>query len=281
MGEEELELETENPISEEQEENDGGQAGVVDSQESQAPGDDEHEGGTGEGADEAGDANRHPAAQSHQDNAAARAARIRAEAETAQRLQAQYDREVAGTGIPNPITGKPFTSFKEFQDYGKQFRREQMEAEAVRRGQPVDVLVEEQENRQYIARKRMEEAEQEKVFAEAKQKQDFLLEDAANFSKDYPDVDIVKLEKNQKFQKFAGKRLYNEPIGELYRDFVELVSETEQAAVLRVTGRQERSTGGGQAGGNVPLTQQQASQLEEWNRDHPEMKMTAKEFNER
>lgn len=255
----------------------GGQGSVVDSRE---------DGGTEPGAEGAGAsaqqtgsaAREQPQGQSHEENAAARAARIRAEQETAERLQKRYDEQVAGMGIPNPYTGKPFRSFKEFQEYGERFRQEKLEQEAKRQGKSLEELQEEEENRSFVSRKRQEERARQEAMEALNRQKAFVAADLSRFLAQYPDVDPAKLEQNPKFRKFAGKRLYKEPLAELYGDFIELVSDAEHAAVEKAAGRAARSTGGGQGGGNDGLTPAQRTALEEWNRDNPELKMTAKEF---
>lgn len=257
----------------------GGQGEAVDPQSEQV---DEGAAGQGEGAsqEEPGDAGREDQQppQSHQDNAAARAARIRAEQETTARLQKQFDEEVAAFGIPNPYTGKPFGSFQEFKAYGEQFRREKLEAEAKKQGKTVEELQEEQETKSWAARKRREEKEQREAMAALERQKAFLRADLETFLQKFPGVDPGKLEQNAKFKKFAGKRLYKEPLSELYADFCDLVSDAERAAVAKATGKAARSTGGGQGGGMDMLTPEQREALEEWNKARPEKKMTAKQF---
>ena len=255
---------------------DGGQVEVVDTA---VP---EDAGGAGEGAreDNAGDAapGRQRPQQTHEDNAAARAARIRAEQETSERLQREYDRQVAGMGIPNPYTGKPFKSFKEFQEYGDRFHQEKLEETAQKQGKSVEELQEEEENRSFLARKRDEEKQQKEAMEALDRQKKFLRADLTAFLGKYPGVDPAKLEQNPKFRKFAGKRLYSEPLAELYGDFVELVGDAERAAVEKAVGKASRGTGGAQGGGMEMLTPGQRDELSEWNRDNPSMKMTAKEF---
>ena len=255
---------------------DGGQVGIVDTTAQ------EDAGGAGEGAQQvAGDADpgqQKPQQQTHQDNAAARAARIRAEQETAERLQRQYDQQVAGMGIPNPYTGKPFKSFKEFQEYGDRFHREKLAETAQKQGKSVEELQEEEENRSFLARKRDEEKQQREALKALDEQKAFLRADLETFLGKYPGVDPAKLEQNPKFVKFAGKRLYKEPLAELYGDFVELVSDAERSAVEKAVGKASRGTGGAQGGGMEMLTPGQRAELSEWNRDNPTMTMTAKEF---
>lgn len=199
-------------------------------------------------------------------------------AETAQQLQKQYDEKIAGIGVINPYTGKPFASFKEFEDYGVRYKRERLENEAKKQGKPVEELAEEEENKSFLARKRQEEKEQKAALAALEQRKSFLSADLRTFVTKFPNVDVGKLEQNPKFRKFAGKRLYQEPLSELYGDFVELVGDVERAAVEKAAKKQGRGTGGGQGGGLELLTPSQRTELEEWNRDNPTMKMTGKEF---
>lgn len=269
--------EDENQALDTEEEN-GGQGEVVDTQE-----EGEEDGSAesaGERAEETGDAGREQqrTEQTHEDNAAARAARIRAEQETTQRLQRQFDEQIAGMGVPNPYTGKPFGSFAEFREYGQKYRKEQLETEARTKGTTVEALEEERENKAFLARKRKEEKERLDAAEDARKKSDFLRTDLEVFLDKYPDVDPAKLEQNQAFRKFAGDRMYRVPLSELYGDFSELVGDVKRSAVEKASARQERSTGGGQGGGTELLTTSQRTALDEWNRENPDMKMTPKEF---
>lgn len=252
-----------------------GQESVVDSQ-AEDGAESRQDPGAGDKADPA--SQHRQVGQSHQDNAAARAARIRAEQETTERLRRQYDEQVAGMGIVNPYTGKPFRSFRDFLSYGEQFKADKLAEEAKRRGTTVQQLREEEENKSWIARKRQEEADQKKAMEFLETRKKFMVSDLKNFVEKYPDVDPGKLEKNPKFKKFAGSRLYKEPLSSLYEDFTEMVSDAERSAVEKAASKASRSTGGGQSGGADGLTPTQRAELEEWNRDNPSMKMTIKEF---
>lgn len=252
-----------------------GRESVVGSQEEDVT-NTEQDPGAGEKADPA--SQRQDGKQSHQDNAAARAARIRAEQETRDRLQRQYDEQVAGMGIVNPYTGKPFRSFKDFLEYGEKYKADKLEEEAKKQGKTVDELREEEENRSYISRKRREEKEQKEAMEALEKQKAFVAADLDTFMKKFPNVDPGKLEQNPKFRKFAKGRLYKEPLSELYEDYLDIVSDAEKAAVERAASRAARSTGGGQSGGADLLTAKQRAELEEWNANNPSMKMTAKEF---
>lgn len=264
---------------------DDGQEGVVDPPMEDE--DDVEEPAEGEAAEEeetpdsAEQAEETKPTQSHADNAAARAARIRAEQETEARLRRQYDEAVAGMGVVNPYTGDTIRSFEDFKAYGEQFRKESLKAEAQRQGKTVEELEAERADKDLLRRLREQERVRQTAQQAEAERRDFMARDLADFVEAFPGVDVAKLEADPKFRKFAGKRLYREPLKELYGDFVELVGQTERAAAAKVAGKRERSTGGGQGGGGVTLSPTQARALEEWNAENPELKMTAKEFLER
>lgn len=263
-------MELENQVTEQET---AGQEEVVAPQEAET----DTEVDTGAG-DNSGVANQSQGGQSHQDNAAARAARIRAEQETTQRLQRQYDEQIAGMGIVNPYTGKPFSGMADFLAYGQQYNADKLAQEAKTKGKTVQELQEERETKQWVQRKRQEEAAQQRTAAAMESRKAFVRADLDAFMQKYPDVDPGKLENNPKFRKFSKNRLYREPLGDIYADFVELVNDAGRAAVEKATSKSNRSTGGGNSGGSDGLTPNQRAELEEWNRDNPSMKMTPKEF---
>ena len=217
-------------------------------------------------------------AQSRAENAALKAARLQGSREAEDRLWKQFDREIAESGAVNPTTGKPFQNFKEFQEYGKKYQEELLEEQAEKTGRPVEELREEAENRAYLSKKRREEATKKDETEKRNADLDRLVADAMDFQEKYPGVDIRKLEQNQKFRKFAGNRLYKEPLADLYADFVELVADAQAVATAKATSKASRGTGGGTGGETITLTPSQQKALDEWNSNNPDMKMTAKEF---
>lgn len=267
----------ENPIE------NGGQAGVVDQPQTgtaqQAPRTAEAEAGDGKSGGGAGQGGRQ--AQSREDNAAARAARIRAERETSERLTREYNRRISDAGLRNPYTGARISDMSELEAYGKQYTDEQLRARAKKEGRSVEELREDEENKAYLRRAREKDAKAEEEQKKQKERRDFLVQDAQDFAERYPDVDIVKLESNDKFKKFAKGRLYAEPLGDIYEDFVEFVSEAEQGALAKEQSRRARGTGSGGGGGATTLTADEQKALDAWNSAYPSMKMTAKEFKER
>ncbi len=260
--------------SEEQVEN-GGQGEVVDAEtdgQESAPGAgqvQEEEGGEpGSGGAE----DQLP--QSRQVNAAARAARVQAE----EAMRRQFDAELALLGLANPYTGQPITTFAALRAYGEQYRQDQLSALAQKTGRSVEELSQEQADRDFIRRKREEEARQQAQEQDRARRRAFLEQDLAEFVAKHGDVDVAKLEADPKFRRFAGGRLYQEPLSALYEDYVALMGEAARGAAVRAAGRSARSTGGGQGGGGPTLTPAQQRELAAWNRNNPDMAMTAKEF---
>lgn len=256
--------------------NDDGQEGVVDSPDA----DDMSGNETGDPQDAAdtGVADRKPARQSRRVNHEAKLARQAAERATEERMRAEYDRMIAGAGLENPYTGRRMETVKDFTEYSEKLREERLQAEAQRTGKSVAVLREEEENRAFLSNLRRN-AQQQAVQTAASAEPAFdLASDAAEFAEAYPDVDIVKLEQDQRFKRFAGTRLYREPITQLYEDYLEVTNGAAQAATAKAQSKAQRSTSAGSAGGDAQLTNAQRQQLEAWNRKYPNMKMTAKEF---
>ena len=255
----------------------GGQEGVVDPQESQYDeefylGDDGHEEAvdphSGDGEEEGSEEGENDPAhatqgraknQTREDNSAARQARLRAEREA--------DERIARSGMLNPTTGRPFRSMEELERFGKAQREAEVQRIAKQTGRSADDVRGEMNDRDFV--RELREA--------AEQKREFLVQDAQNFREKYPGVDILKLEQNPNFRKFCGSRFGVEPLAELYDDYKAIVGSAESAGRAGAESRRSRSTGSGSAGGEVLSASQQAA-LAQWNRDNPDMKMTAKEF---
>lgn len=117
--------------------------------------------------------------------------------------------------------------------------------------------------------------------ADHEEERDKLNADARAFEEQYPDVDLWKLEQDLQFRRFCGSRLYKESAAELYGAYLEFREEAEKNALAREGSRRSRSTGSGSGRGQSGLTPAQERELEEWNRNFPQMKMTAGEFKAR
>ena len=143
-------------------------------------------------------------------------------------------------------------------------------------------LEEEEDAKEVVRKQKRERAEREKADAEAERQKDWIAQDAAAFVREHPDVDISKLDGNAKFRRFCGSRYGKEPLSELYADWQELVGEEAAAKAVEKSARKaERSTGAGGGGVSAGLTAAQQRELDEWNREFPHLKMTAKDFLER
>lgn len=286
----------------------GAQEGVVDSPKSQTGGDDaaldDHDGfvdrqeedGEAEdldagGGDTAGAVDPDGAdqdggrRQTREDNAAIRAARLRAqreaEAKAEARAAARANEKIRASGVLNPYTNKPFESMEEFEEYGKKVRDAKRAELAQKTGRSVEELEEEEKNRAFLSRMRRESEEKAAAGAVEAKRRAFIEEDVMNFVEKYPQFDTVEkleaLENNETFRAFCGSRFGREPLAELYGSYLRIVGAAGDAAVLKAEKRAARSTGGGPRGAET-LTPAQKRSLERWNAENPDMQMTAKEF---
>ncbi len=261
--------------------------GVIDSQDEVV----DHQGSEeeAEGAGESGDKTGSEGAdqgkkQTHEDNAAAKAARIRAQreaqkalSEEKRRAQIEADRRIAESGVINPYTGMPFASVKEFEEYGSKVKTAELEKKARETGRTVEDLREEEENKAYIRKKRQEESEAADRAKQDEAEGEFFKNDLLDFMEKHPEVDVEKLDSNPVFRKFCGSRYGKEPLSDLYEAYADIVGESVRQGADRAQSRSNRSTGAGQPGGEK-LTAQQKRDLERWNAENPEMAMTPKEF---
>ena len=215
--------------------------------------------------------------QTREENAAIRAARLRGRREAELEAAKKADEDIASMGIINPYTGRPFQSRKELREYGQRVREAELADRAKKSGKTVEELREEEEDREFIRKKRQEESRSEQAKKSADERREWMQQDALEFMKKHPGVDIAKLEANEKFRKFAGSRYAKEPLADLYEAYCDLVGAAGAAAVAKAESRSSRSTGGGATGGGA-LTPLQQRQLDAWNRENPDMAMTAKEF---
>lgn len=217
--------------------------------------------------------------QSREENAAIRAARLRAEEETRAQERARLDEKIANSGAVNPISGKPFTSMEDFLAYGKQYREAAIKEKAEASGRSVEEVTEEEDDKDFIRNLRKKaQAEETPARPNAEESEaEFIRRDVQDFVQKFPKVDLAKLEANESFLKFCGSRFKREPLADLYGDFLAVVGGARDAAAVKAAERADRSTGGGVGGGGM-MTPEQMSALEKWNRDNPELQMTAKEF---
>lgn len=239
-------------------------------------GSDAGEGG-GESRDPDGAGQDGAEGQTRQENAAARAARLRAKREAEAEADRRVSERLAKSGLVNPYTHKPFTSLQEVEDYGKQVRQAEIRRMAKETGRSEEEVAADFADKDFIRGMR-QKAEREQAESQASNEQKtFIEKDVLDFVSRHPDVDVEKLENNKSFRRFCGSRFGKEPLGDLYDDYMEVTGQAGQAAVARQAGRSARSTGGGSTGGATMSAAQQRA-LDQWNAANPDMAMTAKEF---
>ena len=224
------------------------------------------------------------AQQSREENAAIRAARLRAQRDAEAAATARVDAEIAASGAVNPYTGKPFSGLREFQEYGRKVREAELSQKAAQSGRSVDELREERDNMAWISEQRRaaerRSAQEEAQRLQAAKTEEFLRADVQNFVERHPEFGVEQLEAleaNQQFRRFCGSRYGREPLADLYDDYLEMVGSAGAAAVQKAASKAAKTTGSGTTGG-VVLTPAQKNALDKWNDEYPEMAMTAKEF---
>lgn len=237
---------------------------------------------TGEGAGEpAGEKKQEtadPARQSREDNARFQAARKAGEDAGFKRAQDRFRKAFAKLGMTED-GGDAVDSLDGLEAYADRVRRKRLKTAAEESGRTVEDLEEEEDAKEALRQQKREKAAQEKARAEEERHNEWVRQDAAAFVRSHPDVDLAKLDGNAKFRKFCGSRYGREPLSELYEDWQEFAGEDAvEKAVGKSAEKAERSTGAGSGGASEGLTAAQQRALDEWNREYPQMKMTAKEF---
>lgn len=106
----------------------------------------------------------------------------------------------------------------------------------------------------------------------------FLAEDAREFARRFPGVDLSKLDATESFRRFCGSRYGRESVADLYADYLEVAGSALRAAQIRSESRRARSTGSGSSGSYEALNARQQDELDAWNRAFPQMKMSAREY---
>lgn len=266
-----------NPIGEE---TDGGEQENEDLQEDtqNEEGSDDSETGEGEGDESAGDAARQEAERARKFNASMKAARQSGEKAGEERANKAHAKRIADMRLPNPEKpGSYFSSVEEMEEYSRNYRRSQAEVRAKREQRSVEEILEEDENRAFLTQQR-KAAEASGKSKSDDDRRSTLAAHVAEMRQRYPDVDIAKLDSNPSFRKFAGSRYGKESLADLYEGFVELVGSAKQAAAVQKQSKTERSTGGASGKSSGTLTTAQKAELQRWNENNPDMKMTEKEF---
>lgn len=186
-----------------------------------------------------------------------------------QARQKEDDERIARQGVPHPDReGATIRSVDDFVEYGQSYR-------AKTAGKSRAQIEEDDRLREWHEQQQAQEQARERE----QQLRERARQDREDFMESYPNVDLQKLMKSQRFGRFVGDRIGRVPLVELYEDYKEVVSESEMAALAKADRKAEKSTGaGGAAQAEERLTNAQKQMLAEWNRDNPHMKMSAKEF---
>jgi len=216
--------------------------------------------------------------QSHEDNRRYQAARRAGEEAGYQRARDEFNRRLSRMGMRDPATGETIGNIEGLEAYSRAARKQQIEARAKETGRSVAELTEEEDNRDFLREQRAEAAAKKKQDDEKAALERWVAQDAAAFGEAYPDVDLSELDGNKAFRRFCGSRYGREPLAGLYEDWLEITGAAGKAAAAKSASKNERSTGTGGGAGSETLTASQQRALEEWNRNFPNMKMTAKEF---
>ncbi len=232
-------------------------------------GDDAAEQGS-EGGQSSGDADR--SQQSHEENKKSQAARRAGEQAGYERAMREANDRIARGRMRDPNTGEEIDSLDKLDAYTKAVRTNRIQSRAKAEGKSVAQVTEEEDTRDWIAEQRR------RAKAEEADPKSFIQKDLQNFQARHPEADVAKLDSNAAFRKFCGSRYGREPLADLYEDYLEIAGEREAAALARAESKTSRATGSGGGSGSETLTASQQRALDEWNRNYPQMKMTAKEF---
>lgn len=227
-----------------------------------------------EGEKSSGDAGRSGEGQTSEDNRRYQAARHQGEQAGYEKAIREINERIRRSGMSNPESGERISDIEGLEAVGKAFKRRSYQARAEKEGRSVEEIAEEEENREYIRSARQRDAEAEKERKAKEQRQAWIENDIQTFRDRYPEEDMDALVKNKTFLRFCGSRLGRESMADLYEDFTAL----SLSAKATKSDKKERATASGGGGESVRLTAAQQRSLDEWNRNNPEMKMSAKEF---
>lgn len=188
----------------------------------------------------------------------------------------EADDEIASFGRIDPRTQKPIRTYQDVVAYLRGQEDAEIEAEASRSKRSTEDVRREREARK-IGERQMNAAQQEeersrRLKAEYDEFVDELgAEQAAKTFK-----------KGSPFYKFAGKRIGNEPLMDIYNDYLEFAEGMVTTSAVKKESKAQRGTGSGSgAGSGDGLTSRERDALAEWNRNYPQYKMTEEEWKKR
>ena len=150
--------------------------------------------------------------------------------------------------------------------------------EAIDKGKDPDEYIEDKTLKQEIKAMKAE-----KALEKIKQENDEAIKkhyeaDKAEFERSYPKVSVGVFQTNKALSKFAKHKIGNQPLTEIYADFLEITGEIASSTAASAASKAERSTGTSEGTSKLSLTPSQQKRLKEWNERFPNLKMTVKEF---
>lgn len=163
----------------------------------------------------------------------------------------------------------------------KQAELDELEAQAKESGKDPELMKEIKALKDEIKelkgeRQAQKQAERQRAAADAE-----WVKQLQEFEEAYPDVDMDKLNNNERFLKFIrGKSL---PLKEVYEDFIELIGDTAAETMAKAKSKEARSTSNGKSaknsdGNTYGLTEAQKREVDEWNKRYPKMAMSYREY---
>lgn len=215
--------------------------------------------------------------QSHEDNRRYQAARHSGAREAEERILKDVNRKIAAIGMRDR-SGREIVDIDMLEAYGKEAQAARIQDRAKKENKPLSEIEEEERDKDRLREMKADEAAKEKKEREQEKLREFVRKDAADFRERHPEADIKALTENKSFLRFCGSRYGKEPLADLYEDWQEIAGDAAKTAAAKAESKEKRSTGTGGGAGAETLTKSQQAELDEWNRENPRMKMSAKEF---
>lgn len=156
--------------------------------------------------------------------------------------------------------------------------KNELTKEATDTGENVEQLIERKQLKKLLELHNAKEAARVAELERDKEAKAKAAADLAEFKETFPNINADALFKDEDFMDYADGKIGRRTLVELYNSYMRLSNKSATAARYRADSRAERATGTGKTGEKVVITREQAIMLAQWNRDNPDMKMTAKEF---
>jgi hypothetical protein len=184
-------------------------------------------------------------------------------------------------------TGTPAEKKAAIKAYKEEIRKaaelEELEKQAKATGSDPDLLKEIKSLRDEITELKGEREANKKAEETKQQSEEAWKNQLKEFNEKYSDVDLDKLNSNEKFLKFCKGKTGT--LTDIYEDFLDFIGDAEKEFVEKVKANSERSTssgrGAGADGGSHGLSDDEKTFVDDHNKRYPKMKMTYKEYADR